>query len=90
MPVTPLTSIFSDAHPPTHAYTVEIEYREPSYETRHGSRERRYLWRYVIHAPSADDAKGRAIREFRHMAAISSVGWTREIVRVHVRAPDFA
>lgn len=86
MPVTPVQALAAGVSTPTRAYTVEIEYREPSYEARHGARDRPYRWRYVIHAASADDARRRALVEFRHIAAISPAGWSREIVSVHVRA----
>ena len=85
MPVTPVQSVHTGGSPPTRAYTVEIEYREPTYEARHGPRDRPYRWRYVIHAASAEDARRRALVEFRHIAAISSAGWSREIVGVHIR-----
>lgn len=63
---------------------VDIAYREPSYETRHGIKPEPYRWRYVVEADSLDRATRLALDEFRRMEALSSVGWRRDIVSIDV------
>lgn len=64
------------------AFLVEVRYREPSYESRHGVRPEPYRFRYRRWAASADAAIADALAEFWHITALSSSGWTREIVGV--------
>ena len=63
-------------------FLVEIRYREPTYETRHGTRTEPYRWRYRVAAASEKLAVRLAVDEFRRMEAISAVGWSRDIVAV--------
>lgn len=63
---------------------VEIRYREPSYEERHGRRELPYRWRYRVDAVSEAHATELALGEFRRIEAMSSVGWTRDVVEICV------
>jgi hypothetical protein len=65
-------------------FVVEIFYRELSYETRHGRKDAPYRWRFRAHASSPSVAIGAAVAEFRRMEALSSVGWTREIMDIQV------
>ena len=65
-------------------FLVEIQYREPTYEARHGRRANPYRFRYRLEARSEAEARELAIIEFARVAAISSVGWTREIVGVAI------
>lgn len=65
-------------------FLVEVQYREPSYETRHGAREAPYRFRYRIDAASEGAATQLALAEFWRISQISSVGWVREVVDVHV------
>jgi len=66
------------------AFLVEIQYREPSYERRHGARPNPYRWRYRIYARSGEMAVEMALQEFREIAQLSSSGWSREVVAVEV------
>ena len=63
-------------------FLVEIRYREPTFETRHGVRTEPYRWRYRIEAASEKVAVRLAVDEFRRMEAISAVGWRRDIVAI--------
>lgn len=65
-------------------FVVELRYREPSYEARHGARAEPYRFRYRIEAASPEAAVGRALQEFREISAISSVGWVRDVVGCEV------
>lgn len=66
---------------------VDILYREPSYEDRHGRRETPYRWRYRVEAFSEAHATQLALDEFRRIEAMSSVGWARDVVEICVRIP---
>jgi 1,2-phenylacetyl-CoA epoxidase PaaB subunit len=66
---------------------VEIRYREPSYEERHGRRESPYRWRYRVDAANEAHATQLALDEFRRIEAISSVGWARDVVEIRVTPP---
>ena len=70
------------------AFRVTIEYREPEFERRRGARETPFRWTYVIAAVDADRAAADGVREFRAMAAASSVGWQRDIVSVVALADE--
>jgi hypothetical protein len=48
---------------------VEIRYREPSYEGRHGRREPPYRWRYRVDVSSEAHATQLALDEFRRIEA---------------------
>lgn len=61
-------------------FVVEVRYREPGYEARHGARAAPYRFRYRIEATSEEAAVCQALQEFRHIAEISSVGWARDVV----------
>lgn len=65
-------------------FVVEIQYREPTYEARYGRRANPYRFRYRLEARSAADARELAVIEFARVSAMSSVGWTREIVGVEI------
>ena len=59
---------------------VRIHYREPTYEMYVGKKARPYQWTYRVSAESPQQAKTRALAEFKEMARASNVGWKREIV----------
>jgi len=65
-------------------FIVEIHYREPGYEARHGARDKPFRFRYRIHAGSAESARWLALDEFRRITELSSVGWVRDVVGVDV------
>ena len=65
-------------------FRVRIHYREPTYELRSGSRDRPFHWTYRVSAENAQAAQAQAVREFRQMTRLSSVGWTREIVLIEL------
>lgn len=66
------------------AYRVRIDYREPTYEARAGQKRSPYSWTYEVVAANENEAARMALREFRETARVSSVGWFREVVAVHV------
>lgn len=66
-------------------FIVELDYREPGYEARHGAREEPYRFRYRIYATTEEAAIRRAATEFRRIAAMSGSGWAREVVGVRCR-----
>lgn len=65
-------------------YTVIIYYREPMYELYHGSKIEPYKAAYEVAAPSEDEAKASAIKQFNDTAIKSRVRWSRVIVDVVV------
>jgi hypothetical protein len=65
-------------------FRVRIQYREPTYEMRHGRKLEPYHWVYEIVAGSEAEAAASALREFHGTTRASSVGWVREVVGVHV------
>lgn len=67
---------------------VEVLYREVSREAWYGRKEAPYRWRFRSHAATPSIAIEAALAEFRHMEAISGVGWTRDIVEVRVLAQE--
>jgi hypothetical protein len=68
----------------TRPFLVEVLYREPGYETRHGARAEPYRFRYRIHAGNEASARWLALDEFRRISELSSVGWVRDVVSVAV------
>ncbi len=69
----------------TDRYSVEIVYREPTYELRRGKKSRPYRYTFEVVASSEDSALRQAVTEFHETAQHSSVGWIREIVSTEVR-----
>ena len=65
-------------------YHVRLEVREPAFELRIGPRTEPFLAGYDVYAANPDDAARRAIAKFKSDAALSGVGWQREIERVIV------
>ena len=65
-------------------YVVEVRYREPTYEERHGPREHPYRFRYRIEAASEEAAARMAVAELERVTALSSVSWVRVVVGVDV------
>ncbi len=63
-------------------FLVQIRYREPSYERRHGSKPEPYRARFTVAASDETEACRLAMSEFRHVEALSSVGWRREVVNI--------
>ena len=63
-------------------YRVVIEYREPTYATYAGSAPKTYRGTFVVEAYSPEGAETLARQEFREVERLSSVGWSRDIVRV--------
>ena len=80
---TPTMLALANPRGPTQ-FIVEIHYREPNYETRHGARDEPFRFRYRIHASTAECARWLALDEFRRVTELSSVGWIRDVVRVDV------
>lgn len=79
----PIGPASPEAQHPTQ-FIVEIQYREPGYELRHGARDEPFRFRYRINASGEDSAKWYALEEFRRISAMSSVGWIRDVVGVDV------
>jgi hypothetical protein len=69
-------------------YSVQIFYREPSYELRSGSKEKPYSGTYQIRAKSEDQAIEEAVRLFRTKERNSHVGWNRFIEKIVVSTKD--
>lgn len=67
------------------AFLVRIEYREPTYELVRNLKPRVYSWTCRVHGRSCEHAEQLGLAEFRRMAALSSVGWVREIVGISAR-----
>lgn len=67
-------------------FLVDIFYRELAYETRNGPRETPYHWRYRLQASTRAQAEQQGVAEFQRIEMMSSVGWSRTIVAVHVTA----
>lgn len=65
-------------------YHVRLEVREPAFELRTGRRDEPFLAGYDVWADDQDDAARKAIEQFKHDAAMSSVGWQRVVERVIV------
>jgi hypothetical protein len=65
-------------------YHVRIEFREPTYELRAGTKPEPYLFGYDLEAPSESEAQQSALMEFREMAKLSSVAWIRQVLQVIV------
>ena len=61
-----------------------IYYREPTYDLRRGGPPRVFEAALITDAPSAEIAAAKARKYFNHMAAVSQVGWVREIDRIEV------
>lgn len=66
-------------------YTVRIEFREPTYESATYPRAEPFSWTMKdVLARDEDEARALAVGRFRELAALSSVGWVREIESVRV------
>lgn len=66
----------------TRTFVVEVRYREPDYEARHGAKLEPYRFRYRVEALDEATARALALREFHAITALSSVGWSRDVVEV--------
>jgi len=64
------------------SYSVRIEYQEPTYAARRGEPPRTYGSTFHVLAADVEEATRLAMQEFRHIERLSSVGWTRDVVRV--------
>ncbi len=72
----------------THHYSVCIEFREPTYEAVTTPRDAPYTWTLKdVVADDEDQARELAVSRFRNLAALSGVGWVREIEAVRVSEP---
>lgn len=72
----------------THHFVVCIEFREPTYEAFNAPREAPYTWTLTdVVASDEDEARAMAVSQFRSLAALSGVGWVREIEAVRVSEP---
>lgn len=70
-------------------YHVRIEFREPTYELRAGTKQEPYLFGYEVEAASEAKAERQALLEFRQTAELSNVAWIRKVLQVTVTArPD--
>lgn len=68
-----------------HHYVVCIEFREPTYEAVTSPRVEPYTWTIKdVVASDEDEARSVAVGRFRALAALSGVGWVREIQAVRV------
>ncbi|GMU61685.1 MAG: hypothetical protein AMXMBFR34_34480 [Myxococcaceae bacterium] len=66
-------------------YTVCIAFREPTYEAATYPRTEPFTWTMKdVEARDEDEARKVAVGRFRELAALSSVGWIREIESVRV------
>lgn len=65
-------------------FLVRVTYREPTFEEAEPAARAPFTWTWRIAAPGEEEARLRAIREFDRMQMLSSVGWIREVVAVHV------
>ena len=72
----------------THHYVVCIEFREPTYEAVTAPRDEPYTWTLKdVVARDEEEARAMAVSRFRNLAALSGVGWVREIQSVRVSEP---
>ena len=62
-------------------FLVTVEYQEPTYRQDGHC----YAFTFRVDATSPASAVDVALAEFRTMAVLSSVGWVREVVAVHVK-----
>ena len=66
-------------------FVVCIEFREPTYELATAPRLEPFTWTVNdIVALDAEEARMVAVERFRTLAALSGVGWVREIETVRV------
>lgn len=63
-------------------FLVKVDYREPTYRQDGHV----YGFTFRCQASSFADATQQALRRFEEMATLSSVGWVREVIAVHVEA----
>lgn len=69
----------------SHHYVVCIEFREPSYELVTTPRHEPFTWTLKdVVATDEEEARNVAVGRFRDLAALSGVGWVREIENVRV------
>lgn len=61
-------------------YRVTFTYWEPTYARSTGRPARQYTGSFVVEAASPEHAEAVARHEFHRVAALSSVGWVREIL----------
>jgi hypothetical protein len=66
---------------PLLTFRVTIHYRESTYEMRAGEKKDPYWWTFRVVARTAAAALAQALATFHEVEVLSSVGWTREIVR---------
>jgi hypothetical protein len=69
-------------------YEIVISYKEPTFAEHAGQESRTFRGTFRIEAADEEDARTRAVAEFRRIQASSSVGWQREIVDVACRRAD--
>ncbi len=69
-------------------YEIVVSYKEPNFAEHAGQESRIFRGTFRIQAADEDDARARAVDEFRRIQASSSVGWQREIVDVTCRLAD--
>lgn len=68
-----------------HRYVVCIEFREPTYELGDTPREEPFTWTLKdVEARDEEEARVVAVDRFKTLAALSGVGWVREIEAVRV------
>jgi len=66
-------------------FTVCIAFREPTYEEATYPRAEPFTWTLKdVEARDEDEARRVAVFRFNELAALSSVGWIREIESVRV------
>jgi hypothetical protein len=69
---------------PARGFLVAIEYREPTYAASTEGAPKIYRGSFDVDAEDEDEARERALDEFRRIQRLSSVGWAREVVSVTV------
>ena len=63
-------------------WTVEITYREPTYELYRGETLGPWQWTWRGPAADASTARDTATLEFKRLSTLSGVGWERKIIAI--------
>ena len=64
-------------------FRVTIEYREPTYALRAGTRKEPFKAVFTVEAQTAEDAKEQAVSKFERDGRVSGARWVRSIVSVN-------
>ena len=74
--------------PQDRSFRVRIHYQTPMHDVYCRRPTKTHSGTYEVVAPTRRAAIDNAVGQFRHMGALSSVSWTREIVRVECDGED--